>query len=425
VVADLSRSQALGTKRDKLAIKSTERKLHSRSTSPVQTTPQYEKLNVLTTLPTITIWKNDSSTTFYRRERLIRHIDDTLVQFHKSEQGSQAQLSLLSELYFSIDFWLKKADAKSSEVTQSRKSAVHALYVKVVTRLCEQIQNSMTPNNLPNWLDVTFGKGMEKHGYDIDINKGMARYLTPAERRKYLIKFKDGLAYQQQWWINSTNEIKVDTSENIGALARGKDMLPGHPGHQGFVLSMSRDLYMMQHITPMGNTRGEGQYHSSYFGGETILCAGTIKVSKGKVVAISTGSGHYRPGITHLYNAVATLVMLGVDVKDVVAIPVFQTPRKAIDVLKKERDTRSVDAHKQFDANLVVGEQMRIQKRAAMRATARREILEEEMWMNHFAQEGGIKHNRFRCEICKRASRLSSATVNKYWGLFLQSNRGE
>ena len=75
----------------------------------------------------------------------------------------------------------------------------------------------------------------------------------------------------------------MDTVTNTLAQAVGKTMFPAQEGRRGYVLSMSRDFYMMQHITPKREEKETGQYHSSYFAGESVLCAGTLLISAGQV----------------------------------------------------------------------------------------------------------------------------------------------
>ena len=45
--------------------------------------------------------------------------------------------------------------------------------------------------------------------------------------------------------------------------------------------------------------------------GESVLCAGTLKIERGVVKAVRTNSGHYRPTDEHMLNVVEFLKMIG------------------------------------------------------------------------------------------------------------------
>lgn len=56
--------------------------------------------------------------------------------------------------------------------------------------------------------------------------------------------------------------------------------------------------------------------HSSFNAGKDIICAGMIKVDKGKITEIDNNSGHYKPTGEHLNACVAILRELGMEIAD-------------------------------------------------------------------------------------------------------------
>lgn len=325
-------------------------------------------------------------------------------------------MQCLTDLYYSLDYWLKDAARPASQVAKGRQPAVYELYVLVVGKLCEL--TGLTTNLLPRWLEETFGKGMGTHGFNKDHRDRLAKYLTSAEVAKYRLTFKSGLAYQESWWLNSPMLVLVDTVVASPAHALGKTMFPSETNHQGYVLSMSRDFYMMQHITPEGVAIETGQYHSSYFAGETVMCAGTLKIVAGEVKTVTTASGHYAPGISHLSNAVAALAMFGVNLDELKGW-VYGEPagRKATDILA-ERSIAAGNASR-YEEERRVGQGITKTAQDAERAralfkiqNAGKEKAEEEALVAHFKEAG---HKRFKCAVCRRLD--SEGKFQKYWAM--------
>jgi hypothetical protein len=368
-------------------------------------------------IPTVAVWTTQSNVWNARREAIVLHIDQALAGYNTSIAKSSESVQSLSELYYSLDYWLKEAARASSQVAKGRQPVVYELYVLVVEKLCQL--TGLSVNLLPRWLEETFGKSMTKHGYDKDHRDRSALYLSAEQVRKYRLTFKTGLAYQQSWWLNSANQVPVDTMVASAAHALGKTMFPNEANHQGYVLSMSRDFYMMQHITPKaGESHGTGQYHSSYFAGETVLCAGTLKITAGRVNTVTTASGHYAPGITHLSNAVATLAMLGVELDGLVGW-IYGEPsgRKAIDILADR--SIAADSATRYETERRVGigimneAQDAERKKALFKIrNASKEKAEEEEIVQHFKVKG---HSRFKCGVCTTLN--SRGTYAKYFAM--------
>jgi hypothetical protein len=365
-------------------------------------------------IPTVAVWQAQSNVLTARREAIILTVDKYLGAYNRATPRSSSAMESLAELYYCLDFWLKEYGRQSSQVAKGRAGVVQELYVLVVNKLCEV--TGLTVNLLPRWLEETFGKGMVAHGFKKDFEERNAKYFTPGEVAKYRLSFNRGLAYQESWWANSSTLVLVDTVNNEQAKAEGKSMFPPEPDHQGYVLSMSRDFYMMKHITPKGAVIETGQYHSSYFSGESVLCAGTLKVEAGQIKTVTTASGHYAPGVSHLSNAIATLAMLGVDLDKVVGwVYGEKTGRPATEILR-DRVVDPGAAASTFEAQRGVGLGFRRAAEVAAGARARaalaqkqKDEAEELMIVEHFKERG---HSRFKCGVCKKLQ--SEGKLAKY-----------
>jgi hypothetical protein len=253
-------------------------------------------------------------------DTILNRIDKLIEDFH-NQQEQPAKVVLLGKLYYALEAWLKQADRGESGVNTRRKPAVYDFYVKAVQELSNF--TGVTINLLPRWLAETFGKAMVADKAEMDIGENVAEYLTEVEVRKFRLSFRGGLAFQQRWWTNSTKWVLANSADVLAAekaLATQRNATTaGHDvGLSGYVLSQGGDFYTGPHLLPPseGNAANTGRYHSSYFRGEPILCAGEIKIVHGCVKLINVSSGHYKPTVTHLEMAVETLALYGVNLRE-------------------------------------------------------------------------------------------------------------
>ena len=242
------------------------------------------------------------------------HIDTLLDTFHAAP-SVDAKVITLVKLYYATDAWLKKSERGGHDVNSRRAPAVQTCFVNVVNRLSEETK--VLINLLPNWLAETFGKAMHEHGSDLDVGRSLAEYLRADQVVKYRVDIRSGLAYQQKWWLNSNSWALADSSlikEGTKALQKksGSDDIVIRDGYSGYVMSQGGDLYSGPHFAPANDKTEVARYHSSYFNGEPILCAGDIKIVDGVIVEISNRSGHYRPPPEKLSMAVEMLAVQGV-----------------------------------------------------------------------------------------------------------------
>ena len=250
----------------------------------------------------------------------LNQIYEYLYWWHR-ETDNVRRVVVLGQLFFNADHWLKLASrAPHDDAYRFRKPVVESLYVSVVEKLCVAFDCGV--NVLPQALEEYWGRVLVGEKAKMDAGKDVAVYLTRAEVEKYRLRFDGGKA---EMLDRSTkvkdHDIPVNPkfvpaeSSVIGWTdARGTQHQMMSPGYAGFALSMAREFYMAHH---RGSFYFDNFFHSSYLSGGTVLCTGTIKIQKGQVVGLANDSGHYRPTIEHLLNAVLALKMHGCDVSKI------------------------------------------------------------------------------------------------------------
>ncbi len=275
-----------------------------------------------TEMPALDKWKIDSraaatAKSFGDLERdkdiILKRLDALIEGYHSTSDGC-AQAYMTTDLFFTIDYWLKLASQKNSGVNSSREPAVMALYKFVIDSLCA-LFGGVTVNVLPRELEMTFGRELGYHGGHIDAMPGVATYLTRAEARKYKLFFKEGRAYQYQWNSRRWKDKKLQLANSKQVGWKYHSSIKSNmfdDGYAGFCCSMSRDLYMAHH---KGGFDRDNFFHSSYLGGDTVMCTGSMKIINGEITGIKNDSGHYRPTLDHIVNVLETLQMFGVDLK--------------------------------------------------------------------------------------------------------------
>jgi hypothetical protein len=285
--------------------------------------------------PTATEWTKASSVFFGIRgnDRVLGRIDELVAAVNEKQDDVVEQRFLLGFLYFATDHWLKHAGAGfggkdrkevgSADINTGRLDAVYALFRITVDKLCNLLTNAVgggsfgvTPNTLPEYLARMFGKDILLGKLHQDIWEKSARYVDEAERLKYRLQFKGGQAYMYAPNGNGNAKGNLVLANSAQYAPKGKEFYPEmvdetQTGWAGFALSMAGEFYMAPHVTAGAGQRAS-LYHSSYFAGKGVLCAGTIKIVNGKVVGISNGSGHYAPSAREVVTAVQMLVTHGV-----------------------------------------------------------------------------------------------------------------
>lgn len=288
-----------------------------------------------TATPTLAQWQKDSSVSLARRgdDTILTRIDELIGAYETCGSG-YARLQLKSDLFFTLDYWLKVYKSKPG-MSKGRQPAIFELYKFTAHSLAAML--SCTINTLPEYLERHFGRKMSYHGEHLDIVGKLATYLTRAEVDKYRLTFRKGKAYMFDW-AGKGSEITARNKK--GALASGEkkqiDSLRLVPAESasasnprifglakwgGFAMSMGRDLYMARHHCGEGAAspgNGANFYHSSYLAGDAVLCAGTILIENGEIRAVCNDSGHYRPDEANFVSFLQALMMQGVNIQSVI-----------------------------------------------------------------------------------------------------------
>lgn len=239
-----------------------------------------------------------------------------------------AKVGVLAEIYFAADYWLKAAGVGqagrkfSDEIDKEMRAQVEEFYTKAATRLAKEAKVGI--NVLPAWLEKHYGKGMEKHGTELDVEKGLAKWMTADQRDLFRVHIKGGKLYQYDWWTWPEEYREFELGE-MKLVPADSSMYPSQQitaGFTGFVLSMGGDLYIThQHAVSQKLGEQRSVFHSSYMAGLPIRMAGELKITAGAVEVVNPRSGHYRPPVAMIVNFVKHMQMLGVKIGAVMPDP--------------------------------------------------------------------------------------------------------
>lgn len=171
-----------------------------------------------------------------------------------------------TELVLAEDHWLEKLDPLHRPI--HFLSEQHKIWK----------QQATTTAFFP-WLN-------QKNSVSDQKQTSQVEYNSEAEGiKKYKVTFKNGIIYDNQNQIFDTSTLKGKATYTQFAA---------------FVFTKKGELLIAEH-------KHEKFQHSSFIGGDNVMCAGMIKVIKGKIVDISNVSGHYRPHALALANALKTI----------------------------------------------------------------------------------------------------------------------
>ncbi len=122
------------------------------------------------------------------------------------------------------------------------------------------------------------------------------KYLDQQQREKYRVTVQDGLLIDSKG-----NPLDTRDGPTGGPLS----FLAGR-GLAIFVMDQDGNLYVKKQPT------GGKFHHTSFLAGEPVAAAGEVTVRKGKLVEINRISGHYKPSLDQLGQAVGQLERQGV-----------------------------------------------------------------------------------------------------------------
>ena len=244
-------------------------------------------------------------------------------------EDSGKKLRVLTDLYFASDMWLKHAGdgsgqrSYSNAVEHTALAAMREVYADTCSKLSALA--GVTINNLPAWLEQNHGKGMEHHGTDLDVNRGLAQWMTAHQRNLFRVHVKGGKLYQYNWWTkvawghwtkpaDYSDREPADLYKLVPVESERGSSAAIRAGYSGFVMAMNGDLFMGRQDYKYSD---KAVYHSSYMAGLPVLMAGELLVENGVAKRVNTTSGHYRPPQVLVKRFLKMLAMQGVLVAEV------------------------------------------------------------------------------------------------------------
>ncbi len=348
------------------------------------------------------------------------------------------KIGVLADLYFAADTWLKIAGegsakrTRSEEVDLTMKTKVQDVYAKAARQLAERA--GVTINNLPSWLERNHGKGMTAHGYHLDVEQGLAKWMTADQREVFRLHVKGGKLYQYNWWTWSEAELwgttgKVDLSKKKLVMAdsgHSENAAVITAGYSGFVMSMSGDLYLTKQFAGGVKVEGGSVYHSSYMAGLPVLMAGEVLVKGGTVKRVNTRSGHYQPSAPMVVRFLKQLQLLGVKVDEVAdfdnknekSVQAYLAEMgdrlpSADDYAKNEKDTAEYQ-QKIFFAQMMEAQTLEIAEARRRLASLESATVALQQWLAReatgTAQPRGVTEQKVRFEV-KRTSGQATASI--------------
>jgi len=371
-------------------------------------------------LPSIQQFKKDSSVFMAdrSRDRVLLELDRLLTEFPNIREATAEQTKIrtqfhLAKLWFACDYWLKIVDggsryAESANMNSGRRPVIYALYASIVRTLVAWTK--IPVNKLPDWLRVTFGRGMELHGIETDRGSD-AVYLCAEDLRWFRLHIQHGIILQHRWWENSTELVRADSRNSL--MAANADAKAREEGLSGYAVSMGRDFYVAPHYVRRPSAKDSlvrhSFYHSSYLAGQSVMCAGTTKIVNGEMTLITNDSGHYRPGAGNLAQAVEALAVVGVRL-DKLRVRAFGKPECNGEefLLREKFDLTDIQAKELERELLRVTELKKIGDDARRVRSEKLKIINE--LVTHMKTAHGSKAG-FRCATCDRYRDRDTMTV--------------
>lgn len=170
------------------------------------------------------------------------------------------------------------------------------------------------PANLKPRLMERFEIGVKSTNQKRDLGIRV-KHLAEAERALSRVTFHNGLGYVLKEDGATVAEYLADTTSHD--LSSGTTGLVARLWCFGYVYT-DEGLFVSNHAARKKTLEsGENFFHSSYYGGGFVKCAGDISFINGKLTSISNLSGHYRPPPRNLVPVIQYLKRHQVPVEDV------------------------------------------------------------------------------------------------------------
>jgi hypothetical protein len=252
---------------------------------------------------------------------------DKLVGAYHKPVGGEMRLDILFHLYVATNFWLKKVNQPLNLDGQLRNGNQRVRFkgreertgaITELRDLCAEylaaILQLMPGETLDDKLVEEFGLSVSDGVKATDLaaeRLGMPYLRQEAERRRYKLSFRNGLAYRWVYRVGNQEKICLTLYDTVAFNETG-----GRPGERDvglFVMGTNGRIY-----TGLDKTEYRyGYRHSCFFAGEPVFAAGMLGVSMGRVVTLSGSSGHYGPKASHMLAVLSRLAMYGVDLSRV------------------------------------------------------------------------------------------------------------
>jgi hypothetical protein len=272
-------------------------------------------------IPTQAEWRREIGGFGGRIPPAMVRIDDLLGSYHQevlvSGANSRRALQVAFLLYRQCDFVLKKVpylpfdgrlvEKAGGEISFSQRNKVRDLQ-EVLERELRARLNVPQGLQLRERLMWEFGRYVNEHSRAADeqlLEQNVLQWYPADYDREHLkLSFRNGLAERLSYLDDGNVGLQRYDTQNAGdALEFGGSL---------YVMDRRGRIYVTGRDSSP-DVQGKGLKHSSVLGGDSTLCAGTMRVENGRVVWVSGKSGHYQPTVAQMVNLLERLYAYGVD----------------------------------------------------------------------------------------------------------------
>lgn len=173
-----------------------------------------------------------------------------------------------------------------------------------------------------------------------------AEMLWIYQQNESIIPFVDAIEYADDETRSRYRKLVVQgklvqwnekDSFYLAAASTAEESSKAVAGRAAFVINARGELYSASHQSTTYDGQVEKQrFHSSFMRGGPVLFAGELEIdAEGNLTKITNSSGHYKPNLNHLVNAMMHLQKLGVNLDHCVfefSSPTLSSPRTFTDV---------------------------------------------------------------------------------------------
>jgi hypothetical protein len=243
-------------------------------------------------------------------DRVLTQIDNLVAAFHRPS-NSYMRPEIKFQIWVAAGFWLDKVNKPNRfKGRVERDGAIRSLRDVCARDLSEWLQG-VPGDTLEEKLIAEFGlkvqPGLKAHDLYAEQKTGMPYLRTEAERRRYKLSFRHGLAYRSTYSKTTDEKEKLVLYDTVAFNETGARR--GERDVGLFVMGTNGRIY-----TGMDKKVYSGGYrHSCYFAGEPVFAAGMLGVRQGRVEVISGSSGHYGPSARHILAVLSRLALYGVN----------------------------------------------------------------------------------------------------------------